>query len=650
MIAAWMLWSVGAGLLFVLAGLAAEKLLKRGRRWVWLAAGAGTIALPAIRMMSSGWGAEGIVLPVAPILLDPVAMTVASDSTLRSLDDTLLLAWVLLSAILLVAALMGGARFLRRRAAWDAGTLLGRSVLWSRETGPAVVGLLGSCMVLPTWVKGAGTARQELILAHEEEHLRARDVHLRFLFGALLLAFAWNPALWLQYRRLSLAIELDCDQRVMDRLPEHRRLYGDLLLRVGSSAGVLPGVAVTALAEQRSLLERRIRQLLSKAPEVRMAQAAFLAFGAILVIAVAVSIPGITGERPAETPALISGPVFTPFTVKPDYVNAAEIRAALEREYPPLLRDAGIGGTVNVWFFIDEEGVVRNHAVQTTSGHQALDEAALRVAPVFRFTPALNRDKAVPVWVSLPITFGTRGGAEDTREEAARREAVQTRTEALARAAEVIASRVESDEAGATGGEIDISAETDISAAPVFTPYTTKPDYINAADVRRALEREYPPLLRDAGIGGTVQIWFFIDERGAVKNQVIQTSSGSEALDEAALRVAPVFEFTPAENRGAPVPAWVSLPITFTTRGGADGTEPKEGEVVSGEAGEGADAAAPAGAKAEVAERPGFRFSQAEGVYVLTPSPPGLQCALLPDTGKVRCGSIITTGPALPTR
>ncbi len=582
MIAAWMLWSVGAGLLFVLAGLATERLLKRGRRWVWVAAGAGTVALPAIRMMSSGGGSEGGVLPVAPILLDPVTMTVASDSTLHSLDDTLLMAWVLLSAILLVAALMGGVRFLRRRASWESGNLLGRDVLWSRDTGPAVVGLFGSCVVLPAWVQAAGAARQELILAHEEEHLRARDVHLRFLFGALLLAFAWNPAIWLQYRRLNLAIELDCDQRVMDRLPDHRRLYGDLLLRVGSGAGAMPGIAVTALAEQRSLLERRIRQLLSKAPEVRMAQAAFLVFGAILVIGVALSVPGITGEGPAgvdgsaeedgslrifredrfeRIPPLSSAPVFTPYTVKPDYINTNEVREALAREYPPLLRDAGIGGTTIVWFFIDEEGVVRNQEVFRSSGHEALDQAALRVAPVFRFTPALNRDQAVPVWVQLPITFTTGAGgegaaataAELSEEELAERRA--TREEALRRAAEVNRSR--SAESGV--------AEAEISAAPVFTPYTTKPEYTNAAEIRRALEREYPPLLRDAGIGGTTVVWFFIDEKGVVRNQMIQASSGSEPLDEAALRVAPVFEFTPAENRGEPVPAWVQLPITFTT-------------------------------------------------------------------------------------
>ena len=57
---------------------------------------------------------------------------------------------------------------------------------------------------------------------------------------------------------------------------------------------------------------------------------------------------------------------------------------------------------------------------------------------------------------------------------------------------------------------------TDISAAPTFTPYTVRPDIKNRDAVARALEREYPPLLRDAGIGGTVQVWFFIDEQGKV--------------------------------------------------------------------------------------------------------------------------------------
>ena len=546
MTAAWMLWSIGAGLLFLVAGLAAERLLDRGRRWVWAAAGAGTVILPAVRFLSSGGGPEA--LPIgAPIALEPLAITVSRDSALHSLDDALLFGWVFLSSLLLVAALVGAARFIRRRKSWEAGTLLGRDVLWSRHSGPAVVGLLRSYIVLPEWVRGAGEARQELILTHEEEHLKARDVQLRFLAAALLLAFPWNPALWLQYRRLSLALDIDCDRRVISRWPHRLHLYGDLLLRVGARGGTMPGMAVAALAEQPSLLERRIRALLRKAPEIRMAQAAFLVFGAILVIGIAVMSPGITSDGARVDPA--DEPMFTPYTVAPDYTNPSEVRRALESEYPPLLRDAGIGGTVQVWFFIDRNGVVRKSLVNEGSGHVALDEAALRVAPVFKFTPALNRDKAVPVWVSLPITFGTMGGR--TAEAA----------EAATRRAEVEATRVEAE---ATRAEAAV--EPDPSSGPVFTPYTVAPNYTNANDVRRALEREYPPLLRDAGIGGTVRVWFFIDRGGKVQKASVNESSGSEALDEAALRVAPIFEFTPAMNRDKAVPVWVSLPITFTTK------------------------------------------------------------------------------------
>jgi protein TonB len=101
-------------------------------------------------------------------------------------------------------------------------------------------------------------------------------------------------------------------------------------------------------------------------------------------------------------------PTFTPMTVRPSVKNRVELERAMIREYPALLRDAGIGGTVNVWFYIDEEGQVLNTVVNQSSGHRALDEAALKVADIIEFTPALNRDRRVAVWISLPITFTTK--------------------------------------------------------------------------------------------------------------------------------------------------------------------------------------------------------------------------------------------------
>ncbi|MEQ9398348.1 MAG: energy transducer TonB [Longimicrobiales bacterium] len=109
-----------------------------------------------------------------------------------------------------------------------------------------------------------------------------------------------------------------------------------------------------------------------------------------------------------EQTDLSAAPTFTPFTVAPSILNRNDVIRAMEREYPPLLRDAGIGGTVRVYFFIDEGGSVQDYRIDQSSGHQALDEAALNVAEVYRFSPALNRDKKVPVWVSFPITFQVR--------------------------------------------------------------------------------------------------------------------------------------------------------------------------------------------------------------------------------------------------
>lgn len=103
-----------------------------------------------------------------------------------------------------------------------------------------------------------------------------------------------------------------------------------------------------------------------------------------------------------------AAPVFTPFTVAPRLTNPEEVARALERTYPPLLRDAGIGGEVIMWFFIDETGAVIRTQVNRSSGYPALDQAAQTVAGLMRFSPAFNRDRKVQVWVQIPIKFATR--------------------------------------------------------------------------------------------------------------------------------------------------------------------------------------------------------------------------------------------------
>ncbi len=102
-----------------------------------------------------------------------------------------------------------------------------------------------------------------------------------------------------------------------------------------------------------------------------------------------------------------AAPTFTPYTVAPELKNREEIRRALVRFYPQMLKDAGIGGTSLVWLLIDEKGFVMKTQVKKTSGYPQLDEAALKVGDMMQFSPGLNRDQAVKVWVALPIIFKT---------------------------------------------------------------------------------------------------------------------------------------------------------------------------------------------------------------------------------------------------
>jgi protein TonB len=119
---------------------------------------------------------------------------------------------------------------------------------------------------------------------------------------------------------------------------------------------------------------------------------------------------------------------------------------------------------------------------------------------------------------------------------------------------------------GKSTGKVTTVTAENIEAAPTFTPYTVKPALKNTDAVGRALQRYYPPLLRDAGIGGTVSIWFFIDETGRVVKTQLKQGSGHEALDAAALKVADIMEFTPALNRDQKVKVWVDMPIVFKTQ------------------------------------------------------------------------------------
>ena len=568
MILQWLVYALTVSALLAAAAWLAERAARAQgwpTRWIWATAIAGSLGLPLLRWLHPSappapTAGPGAALPRFDLLQILPEQTPAAAAVGVEWGEVVLTAWAA-ATVLIVAGIVGiSVRLWQRRRTWRVHRIDHLDVLVSPATGPAALGLLRGRVVLPEWALGLNPARRRLLVTHEAEHVRAGDPRLAFA-GLLAWAMApWNlPVAW-QLRRLRLAIEVDCDARVLRRCGD-RHAYGSLLLEVGQRRTRL----ALALVEPRSLLERRIRMITMNARK-QTTRAAALAAAAVLLLVAACETSGPVepaapvpepAERVEEEPVraepvaapsakdLSDRPVFTPMTVRPQLENPEEVVRALKATYPPLLRDAGIGGTVGVWFFIDRSGTVRRTLIQESSGREALDAAALRVAETLRFTPARNGDERVPVWVAIPITFEPDPAAGEAAEAAGDRDAALERKPGSA-------------------APLGVPARgAGIAAAPTFTPMTVRPELRNARQVASALVDLYPPLLRDAGISGTTNVWFSIDETGRVLQTRIAKSSGRAAFDQAALEVAERMEFTPAYNREEPVRAWVAIPITF---------------------------------------------------------------------------------------
>lgn len=261
-------------------------------RWIWLGALlAGGLApfFPRLVPEQEAEALGGVLsLPVALLYeAGTVGASTAqvSQSVLPAIDGSLTVLWIIGSGVVLLALGVGCLRLRRLRATWDTRRVGDEDVLLSDDLGPAVVGLYRPRIVLPRWALALQMNELETVILHEREHREARDPAL-LAAGLLLTALSpWNPVLWWALLRLRLAVEGDCDRRVLARGVQPRS-YVRLLLDVASSAGRAP-VLAPALTEYRNRsLERRlvmIRSTLGKRGGMAsaLAVAAGLAFIAV---------------------------------------------------------------------------------------------------------------------------------------------------------------------------------------------------------------------------------------------------------------------------------------------------------------------------------------------------------------------------------
>ncbi|PYO90128.1 MAG: hypothetical protein DMD58_07635 [Gemmatimonadetes bacterium] len=429
MIAVWMLYCVGIGLAFVIVGHALERglhLAGRATRWAWVIAIVGSYLVPvAAWLRPEAFATFAAPIPVVfesgPSLGTSTTSTnldqpPPSDLSLADLDSPLRWGWGLASVTMLFVLAVAVARLLSQRRHWRQAVVDGRLVLVSRNIGPAVVGVWGPRVVLPEWALQLPEWERELMLAHEEQHVRAADPALIAMGLALVLLAPWNVALWWQWRRLRLAVEMDCDARVLGQ-GRPAAAYGELLLSVGRrrSAQML---GMAAFGEPASFLESRIRRMLAGLPRWRWVGAGAAALVALAAIIVACETPrpigptAYTAEPARAAPADIElRQVLTESVVdeRPDFLSGPQL------VYPELLRRAGVEGRVLLQAIIDTMGRAEPASVKVISSpNPGFDESAKQWILRTLFRPGRVHGRAVRVLINLPCDFKIHGGPSDT--------------------------------------------------------------------------------------------------------------------------------------------------------------------------------------------------------------------------------------------
>jgi beta-lactamase regulating signal transducer with metallopeptidase domain len=282
----WIARSLVLTMLIAVAAYCVESAL-RGHsartRWVWAIALLLSVLLPLVTIVPREFwparlhspsilsalhrsvGEEPAVTASVPV--DDLELIRADISAVTASESKpyLLWLWLAASAFCLLRYMHGWMRLQRARRRWQPARLADDVVLISDGLGPAVVGLFRTRLVVPQWVLTASVERQRMILQHEREHVRARDHLLLGVAPLLPILVPWNPGIWWLLRRFRLAVECDCDARVL-RAGIARAAYGAMLLDVATTrTGLNFGLA--GLIEPRSLLQRRIEAM--KAGQIR---------------------------------------------------------------------------------------------------------------------------------------------------------------------------------------------------------------------------------------------------------------------------------------------------------------------------------------------------------------------------------------------
>ena len=215
--------------------------------------------------------------PIVPPVESPVVTPEAEPLNLALVISAIV--WMTGVAVMLCYGLLSYAKLKKRLAT---AVMLERGVYGSdRIDTPFALGIIKPRIYIPF---GMSDTAKEYILAHEYYHLGRLDHVVKPIAFAILAAHWFNPLCWLAFNRMSLDMELSCDEAVLSKYgsEDMKKCYTKTLLNFATNKK-FPSPAPISFSEGASAKTRIKNALYWKKPRVWLSVVALLLTAIIIV-------------------------------------------------------------------------------------------------------------------------------------------------------------------------------------------------------------------------------------------------------------------------------------------------------------------------------------------------------------------------------